>query len=127
MKPDQLLQELKDLAEKLGITVLEQNFRSTGVRAKSGYCLIRDKEHYILDKHKRLKTKTILLGKFLSGRQLDDLFIVPAVREFLNRQTPSTATSKKRTDAVEKTPRDGKLFDEEGAVSQQGNKMVDSG
>ena len=36
MKPDQIYQELKELAEKLQVTVLEQNLRSTGVRARSG-------------------------------------------------------------------------------------------
>ena len=30
MKPEQIYQELKDLAEKLGVTVSEQNFRASG-------------------------------------------------------------------------------------------------
>ena len=85
MKPEQLYQEMKDLAEKLGITVLEHNFRSTGVKAKSGFCKIKDKDHYILDKHKKIHQKNELLGRFLSGHNLENIFMVPAVRDFLNR------------------------------------------
>jgi hypothetical protein len=36
MKPEQIYQDLKDLAEKLGVTVSEENFRRTGVNAHSG-------------------------------------------------------------------------------------------
>jgi len=85
MKPEQLLQELKDLAEKLGITVLEHNFRATGVKAKSGYCKIKDKDHFILDKHKKISQKNELLGRFLSKNKLETIFLIPAVRDFLER------------------------------------------
>ena len=36
MKPDNIYQELKDLAEKLNITVAEQNLRKTGIHVNSG-------------------------------------------------------------------------------------------
>ena len=116
MKPDQLLQELKDLAEKLGIIVLEQNFRSTGVRAKSGYCLVHDKPHYIMDKHKRIRTKIELLGEFLADQEaLDTIFMVPAVREYLQKVKPheKKKSSEKKEPGIAKerslfkTERDG--------------------
>ena len=40
MKPEQLYAELNDLANTLGVQVSEQNFRTAGIRVKSGYCIV---------------------------------------------------------------------------------------
>ncbi len=85
MKPEQLYQNLKELAEKLGINVSEQNLRLTGIRVKSGLCKVKDKKLYIMDKHKSIRDKTELLAACLSKIPNDDIYIVPAVRELLNR------------------------------------------
>lgn len=59
MKPEQLYQNLKELAEKLGITVSEQNLRSAGIKVKSGLCKIKGKHLFVMDKklpvHKKIK------------------------------------------------------------------------
>jgi hypothetical protein len=85
MKPEQLYRELKDLAEKLGIVVSEQNFRPTGIRVRSGYCKVQGKDHCIIDKHLRLNQKVEVLAECLSTLPMDSIYIVPAVREFLDR------------------------------------------
>jgi hypothetical protein len=85
MKPEQLLEALKDLAEKLGIQVSEQNFRTTGIKVGSGLCKIRGELHFMLDKHKSTKKKIRLLAETLSQMPLDDMYIVPLVRETLER------------------------------------------
>jgi hypothetical protein len=85
MKAEQLLEALKDLAEKLGVQVSEQNFKTTGIRVGSGLCKIRGELHYILDKHKSTKKKIRLLAEALSQMPLDDIYIVPLVRETLER------------------------------------------
>ena len=43
MKPEQTYQDLKELAEKLGVNVSEQNLRSTGIKVKSGLCKVKGK------------------------------------------------------------------------------------
>lgn len=88
MKPDRLYRELTDLAEKLGIRVLEQNFRTTGVHVKSGYCKVKDKDHFIIDKHLRINQKNELIAEFLVDWPIDSIYIVPAVREYLDRFKP---------------------------------------
>ena len=85
MKPEQLFQELKDLAEKLEITVLEQNLRTSGIRVKSGFCKVKGKDLFVIDKHKTLHQKNVLLASFLATMPHENIFIVPAVREFLDR------------------------------------------
>ena len=85
MKPEQIYQELIDLAEKLEITVLEQNLRKTGVKAKSGLCKVKGKYLFIMDKHKSIYKKIKILSSHLAHMPHEDVYIVPAVRELLDR------------------------------------------
>ena len=85
MKPEQIYQELKDLAEKLNVTVSEQNLRISGIRVKSGLCKVRGKEMIILDKNKSLYKKNRILAACLSNKPHENIYIVPAVREWLKK------------------------------------------
>jgi hypothetical protein len=85
MKADQIFQELKDLAERLDITVSEQSFRNTGVKAKSGYCKVHNQDRCIIDRNLRIHRKIGVLAECLSGFPHEDHFVVPAVREILER------------------------------------------
>jgi len=87
MKVQQLYQELKDLADKLDVTVSEQNFRNTGVRVQSGFCKIKNKNHCIIDKHLRLSRKIDALAECLSLLPHESVFIRPVVRELLEQVT----------------------------------------
>ena len=88
MTPDNLLQELKDLAEKLGIQVSEQNFRNTGIRVRSGYCKVKDVDHCIIDKHLKMNKKLDVLGECIALFPHESIYVVPAVREFLETFKP---------------------------------------
>lgn len=83
MKPDQLYQELKDLAEKLQISVSEQNLRTAGVKVKSGLCKVKGKYRYVMDKNKSIHKKNKLLAQCLSKMPHENIYIVPTVRDFL--------------------------------------------
>ena len=85
MKPEQIYQELIDLAEKLEITVSEQNLRKTGVKARSGLCKIKGKYLYIMDKHKSIHKKIDLLSENLAAIPHENIYIKPAVRELLEK------------------------------------------
>ena len=86
MKPEQIYQELIDLAEKLQITVSEQNLRKTGVKAKSGLCKVKGKYIFIMDKHKSLHKKIDLLSENLAIVPHENIYIKPAIRELLDKQ-----------------------------------------
>jgi hypothetical protein len=85
MIAERLYQELKELSERLGIEVSEQNFRATGVKARSGYCVVKGTPMFLIDKKKRLQRRIQILSEFLSGRITEDVFMVPAVREHLEK------------------------------------------
>jgi predicted transcriptional regulator len=85
MTPEQIYHELKDLAEKLGVTVSEQSFRSSGIPVKSGFCLIKGKMHCIIDKNISLTKKTGILARTLVGLPHENLFVIPAVRDVIQK------------------------------------------
>ena len=85
MKPDEMHQHLKELAERLNITVSEQNLRKSGVNAQSGFCIVKNHKMFILDKKKSTFEKNTILASFLSKEINDDIYIMPAVRDFITK------------------------------------------
>ena len=83
MKPDQIYQALKELAEKLQVTVSEQNLRVTRVRAQSGLCKIKGKYVFVMDKNKPVSKKIDLLAECLSQMDHEGIYVMPKVRERL--------------------------------------------
>jgi len=85
MKPEQIYQELKDLAEKLAVTVFEQNLRTTGLKVKSGLCTVKGKDRFIMDKHLSIHKKIKILAAQLARMPHEDIYLIPAVREMLTK------------------------------------------
>ena len=85
MKPDQLYQELKDLAERMYITVSEQNLRTSGIKVQSGLCTVKGKQMFIMDKHKSVHKKIRILAAQLAVMPLENLYVIPAVRALLDK------------------------------------------
>jgi hypothetical protein len=83
MKPDQLYHNLKETAEKVGITVKESNFKNTGIHVSSGLCKIREEQFFIMDKRLTIREKIETLAECLREMNLEAVYIVPAIRELL--------------------------------------------
>jgi hypothetical protein len=85
MKAEHLYQELRELAEKLEIEVSEQNFRNSGIKVKSGFCKVKNKNLCLIDKHLRIHEKIDILAECLSEFPHESVYVLPAVREMLER------------------------------------------
>jgi hypothetical protein len=85
MKPDQLYQELKDLAERMQVTVCEQNLKTSGIKVQSGLCTVKGQNLFIIDKHKSVQKKIRILAAQLASIPHEDLYIIPTVRELLEK------------------------------------------
>lgn len=85
MKPDQLYQELIDLADRLQITVSEQNLKTSGIKVKSGFCKVKGQNLFVMDKHKSIHEKIRILAAQLADIPHEDIYIVPAVRDLLDK------------------------------------------
>lgn len=88
MKADQLYQELRDFALKLGVSVEEHNLRESGIPVRSGLCVVKGRKLFIMDKHKTLKKKIRILAETLAEMAHEELYAVPAVRELLSKHDP---------------------------------------
>ncbi len=88
MKYEELYRQLKDIAEKLHIVYFEKNFRISGLSVKSGLCRIEGKWHFYMDKHLKVREKAEILAQALHDFQIDELYIIPAVREYIERNRP---------------------------------------
>lgn len=84
MKSEQIFVELKNLSEKLNITLIEHNFRKTGIKVRSGFCIVKGKNHFIVDKDLSIHKKNELIAEYLSNLDYENIYIVPAVRDFIN-------------------------------------------
>jgi 2-phospho-L-lactate guanylyltransferase (CobY/MobA/RfbA family) len=87
MKPNQMYQSLKELAEKLDVTVSEQNLRSTGIKVKSGICRLKGKNILIVDSQLPFNDKNEIIAACLSKFPHENVFMVPALRDFLNKHS----------------------------------------
>jgi hypothetical protein len=92
LKPEQIYQELKDLAEKLALNVSDQNLRTAGIKVKSGMCKVKGKDMFIMDKHKSIHKKIKILVAQLADMPHEDIYLIPAVRELLNKAVEKAKT-----------------------------------
>jgi hypothetical protein len=98
MKPEQLYQELKNVSEKLGLHVTEQNFRTAGIHVKSGFCKVKGQDYCIIDKHIKLNHKVEVLAECLSQMPHESIYAIPAVREYLDHFKPLKASAETQED-----------------------------
>ncbi len=85
MKFEQIYQSLKEIAEKLEIKVFEHNFRTAGIKVTSGFCTVEGEKRFIIDKHKRIREKTKILASYLATQSIEDIYIIPLVREYIDK------------------------------------------
>jgi len=89
MKPEQMYQQLKELIEKLDIKFLEQNLKKSGPRVQSGFCKVKEEKMYIMDSRLSIQDKNSILAAFIGKIPHEEIYLVPAVREFIQKHTHS--------------------------------------
>ncbi len=77
-----LLEELKAVAEKLGLKIREERLlREVGYRVRSGSCRVRDQDVLFLDRALPASAQIDILLEELADRPLDEIYLSPALRE----------------------------------------------
>lgn len=84
MEPEKTYQYLEDLAEKLGISIRYEDLAGE-LTARSGLCKIKGRYLYIMDTSRDLTKRIELLSQCLSQMNLEGIYIIPAIRELLER------------------------------------------
>lgn len=86
MKAPELYQELKTLAEKLGVPVVEKSFRNAGVPVQSGLCTVHEEPRFVMDRNLPAAEKNRILGECLASLDHPSVFTLPAIRDFIEKQ-----------------------------------------
>jgi hypothetical protein len=83
MNEEVLLNQLEELAEKLGILVRDENINIEESSSTGGLCRIEGKYVLILNSKATVKEKNQAMIKALRQFDLSDIYIKPAIRELL--------------------------------------------
>ena len=88
-----LLQQLEELAERLGVKVLYERLDQQEFVVKSGTCTLRGQLVVIIDERLTPGDRIRVLADCLSRFDLSTVYLVPAVRELIEarRATPPVA------------------------------------
>lgn len=97
MKDQDLYQLLLELAERLDIEIVHEKGDFNG-----GYCRVQQDRRIVLNKYHLLSTKLRMLARNLLRFNLGNIYIVPAVREFLEEiataEDPDSTISEEQSD-----------------------------
>jgi len=84
MNEEVLLDQLIDLAEKLGISVREENMEMEESSSAGGLCRVARRYILILNSRATLKEKNQVMIKALQQFDLTEIYLKPAIRELLD-------------------------------------------
>lgn len=89
MNDQALLEQLEELADRLSIAVRYENIAREDAYGRGGICRI--KGQYVLFVHSRatLREKIRIIARSLRRFDLGDMYVIPALRELLDRDDPS--------------------------------------
>lgn len=76
---ENLLQDLRSIAQELGATV-----RFEKGDFKGGYCLLKDSKVIVINKMANLQRKVMILATALKDLGIDDIYVTPKLRELID-------------------------------------------
>jgi hypothetical protein len=79
---EEILQELKAVADQLGATV-----RFEKGDFKGGYCIVRDKKIIVINKMTNLQRKVMILSTALKELGIESIYVVPRIREVIEEMS----------------------------------------
>ncbi|HEY6953529.1 MAG TPA: hypothetical protein VI758_14070 [Bacteroidota bacterium] len=88
MTQDQLLKELEDLAEKSSISLRYEKGDFDG-----GYCVLKAERIIVLNKRLVAQKRTSILAQALAEVGIEEIYLKPAVREFIEDELAKASKS----------------------------------
>ena len=79
---EEVLQELRSIADQLGASV-----RFEKGDFKGGYCIIHDKKVIVINKMTNLQRKVMILSSALKELGVDEIYLTPRVREVIEEMS----------------------------------------
>lgn len=91
MDNKKVFHELCGVAERLGIRVMQRVLKTRPIRVQSGLCTVRGEPRIIIDRNLSDAEKVEVIAEGLSSFDLEGIFLVPHLREVLERYRKSPA------------------------------------
>ena len=88
MTHDQILKELEDLAEKSNITVRYEKGDFDG-----GFCVLKEERIIVVNKRLVVQKRASVLAQALAEVGIEEVYLKPAVRQFIEDELARTARS----------------------------------
>jgi hypothetical protein len=86
-RDEALLDELKALADRLGVKVREEVLlREVGYRVRSGRAVVRGQDVVFLDRHATPAERVEVLLDGLAGRDIEPHYVSPELRRLLEQR-----------------------------------------
>ncbi len=85
MEDEELFQLLVALMDKLSIEVVRKNLYNEEFKILSGSCKVQGQNLLIIDKRCSLKEQISFLSQELSRHDLENIFVPPILREFIEK------------------------------------------
>jgi hypothetical protein len=79
---EEILQELRSIADQLGATV-----RFEKGDFKGGYCIVHEKKVIVINKMTNLQRKVMILSSALKELGIDEIYLTPRVREVIEEMS----------------------------------------
>jgi hypothetical protein len=95
MKAEKLVQHLAEAARRLGYKVRTEEGNFTG-----GSCVFADEKIVFLNRRETHEERAELLARFLSGENLDAMYLLPEVRAYVERFAENAAGKTDSSPAV---------------------------
>jgi hypothetical protein len=88
MKHEMLIQELQEVATQLGVTIRYERGDFEG-----GYCILRDEKILLVNRRLFPAKKASVLAMAMHEIGLEDMYVKPAVREYIEDEIAKAARS----------------------------------
>ena len=90
MKHEEIIQDLQDLATQLNVTIRYERGDFEG-----GYCILKDKKILLVNRRLMPTRKASVLATALQEIGLDNVFLKPVLRAYIEDEVAKAARSRK--------------------------------
>jgi hypothetical protein len=92
MEPRKVLEYLEDLALKFDIEVVYANLETRDPFTRGGLCRVKGKYKVFIDRSEKLQGRIKILSQALSAFDKEEIYILPFVREILEKAKDARQT-----------------------------------
>ena len=89
MEPTKVLEQLEDLALKLGIEVVYEKLEPKDPFTAGGLCKVKGKYKILIDPSDTIDRRVEILSGALSSFDCDEIYVLPYIREILEKAKAS--------------------------------------